>query len=85
MYGTANKKMLNMLILDILKRYSDEEHHLTQQEVMKLLKREYGMECDRRSVKNNVDYLNELGYEIPYDDGYWLVTREFEDAELRVL
>ena len=85
MYGTANKKMLNMLILDILKRYSDEEHHLTQQEVMKLLKREYGMECDRRSVKNNVEYLNELGYEIPYDDGYWLVTREFEDAELRVL
>ena len=50
MYGTANKKMLNMLILDILKRYSDEEHHLTQQEVMKLLKREYGMECDRRSI-----------------------------------
>lgn len=85
MYGTANKKMLNMLILDILKRYSDEEHHLTQQEVMKLLKREYGMECDRRSVKNNVEYLNELGYEIPYDEGYWLVTREFEDAELRVL
>ena len=28
MYGTGNKKMLNMLILDILKDYSDTEHRL---------------------------------------------------------
>ena len=33
MYATANKKMLNMLILDILKEYSDADHRLTQQEI----------------------------------------------------
>ena len=33
-----------------LKNELYEEHHLMQQEVMKLLKREYGMECDRRSI-----------------------------------
>ena len=43
------------------------------------------MECDRRSVKNNILYLKELGYEISMDDGYYLVGREFEDAELRML
>ena len=85
MYATANKKMLNMLILDILKEYSDENHKLTQQEIIRLLKANYDMECDRRSVKNNILYLKELGYEISMDDGYYLMRREFEDAELRML
>ena len=50
MYATGNKKMLNMLILEILEQYSDEEHHLTQQEILRLLEHNYVMECDRRSV-----------------------------------
>lgn len=85
MYATANKKMLNMLILDILKRYSDADHRLTQQEIIRLLKSNYDMECDRRSVKNNILYLRELGYDISMEDGYYLAAREFEDAELRML
>ncbi len=85
MYATANKKMLNMLILDILREYSDEKHRLTQQEIIRLLKSNYDMECDRRSVKNNVLYLKELGYDIYMDGGYYLGEREFEDAELRML
>lgn len=85
MYATANKKMLNMLILDILKEYSDENHKLTQQEIIRLLKANYDMECDRRSVKNNVLYLKELDYDIYMDGGYYLGEREFEDAELRML
>lgn len=85
MYATGNKKMLNMLILDILKEYSDEQHKLTQQEIIRLLKLNYDMECDRRSVKNNVLSLKEMGYDIGIDDGYYLRSREFEDAELRML
>lgn len=85
MYATANKKMLNMLILDILKEYSDENHRLTQQAIIRILKSNYDMECDRRSVKNNVQYLKELGYDISMDDGYYLASREFDDAELRML
>ena len=86
MYATANKKMLNMLILDILEEYSDANHRLTQQEIIRLLKANYDMECDRRSVKNNILYLNELlGDVIDIEDGYYLAEREFEDAELRML
>ena len=73
MYATANKKMLNMLILDILKEHSDENHHLTQQQILRILKRDYGMECDRRSVKNNLEYLQEFGYEISMEKGYYLI------------
>lgn len=85
MYATGNKKMLNMLILEILKEYSDQEHRLTQQEIIRLLKSNYDMDCDRRSVKNNVVSLKELGYEISMEDGYYLLEREFDDAELRML
>jgi predicted DNA-binding transcriptional regulator YafY len=85
MYATGNKKMLNMLILDILREYSDENHKLTQQEIIRLLKSNYDMECDRRSVKNNIFCLKELGYDISMEGGYYLVQREFEEAELRML
>ena len=85
MYGSGNKKMLNMLILEILKTYSDENHRLTQQEIIRLLDRDYGMICDRRSVKSNVESLKEMGYEIEAEKGYYLAEREFEEAELRML
>ena len=85
MYATGNKKMLNMLILEILRMYSDENHALTQQEIIKLLKQNYGMECDRRSVKSNVESLKEMEYDISMDKGYRLMSREFDDSELRIL
>ena len=63
MYATGNKKMLNMLILEILREYTDENHSLTQQEIIKLLDQNYGMVCDRRSVKSNILSLKEMDYE----------------------
>lgn len=77
--------MLNMLILEILRKYSDEEHSLTQQDIIKLLEQNYGMECDRRSVKNNVLSLKEMGYDISMEKGYRLLSREFDDTELRIM
>ncbi len=88
MYTTGNKKMLNMLIFDILREYTDENHSLTQQEIIKILKRDYDMECDRRSVKSNIMAIKEMysdRYEIATDHGYRLISREFDDAELRIL
>lgn len=85
MYGNDRKKLLILLILDVLQRNSDESHHLTQQEILRLLEAEYGIVCDRRSVKANVLDLIDMGYDINMDDGYYLASREFEDAELRML
>lgn len=85
MYTTYNKKSLNLMILEILEEYSDCDHRLTQQDIIKLLKYNYETECDRRSVKNNILSLIEWGYDISINDGYYLVEREFEDAELRML
>lgn len=88
-YGQAvSKKMLNILILEILKKYSDEEHHLTQQEIIRKLKSDYGVEnTDRRTVRDNVQSLVDMGYGIENEgeNGYYMYGREFDEAELRLL
>lgn len=85
MYGNDRKKLLILLILEVLQQYTDEEHHLSQQEILRILKRDYDITCDRRSVRSNVLDLIDLGYDINMDDGYYFASREFENAELRML
>ncbi|MBQ7564168.1 MAG: WYL domain-containing protein [Lachnospiraceae bacterium] len=88
MYGTERKKALIIKILNILKDYSDEEHPLTQQRILKLLEEVYDTTCDRRSVGANIADLIEMGYDIVSagsNKGYFLASREFESAEIRML
>lgn len=55
------KKLVILYILDILKKYTDEEHRLSQKEIQNILKREYEMTVDRKAVKRNL--LNLIEYE----------------------
>ena len=43
MYAKSPKKLIIMNILDILKRYTDENHRLSQKEIQDILEREYDM------------------------------------------
>lgn len=80
-----NKRMVNLLILEILKEETDADHRITQQEIMHLLKARYGVECDRRTVKSNIDYLRDCDYDIDTEGGCCLLSRDFDDTELRML
>ena len=51
MYTKQPKKLTIMNILDILKRYTDENHRLSQKEIQEILDREYDMKLDRKAVK----------------------------------
>ena len=62
--GGQSKKLCLLNTLELLKKYTDEDHRLTQAELVELLKREYDMEVDRRTVKSNLMELIGLGYEI---------------------
>ena len=53
-----------MNILDILKKYTDENHRLSQKEIVEILDNEYDMKTDRKSVKRNLMNLIEFGYDI---------------------
>ena len=84
-YGLQDKKALNMLILEILEQYTDSDHPLTQMEIVDLLEKNYGVPCTRQTVKNNLMLLGEMGYEISMEGGICLMSRQFENAELRML
>ena len=84
MFGIGSKKMLNIMILKILEKYSDERRPLTQKKILELLNLEYGMKCDRRSVKANLMSLKEMGYDINLKHGIY-IRRDFEESELRML
>lgn len=99
MYTIPPKKMVIINILNILKKYTDMEHRLTQAEIVDILKKEYCMEVDRKTVKRNLLNLLDLDCGIDYtqvkrtdDKGNdtsictdWYIQREFTDAELRLL
>ena len=60
------KKLVILYILDILQKYTDEEHRLSQKEIQDILKREYEMTVDRKAVKRNLLNLIEYKSNIEY-------------------
>jgi len=80
------KKLALLRILEIFQRYSDNEHHLKQEDIISLLERYYDLPLERKAIGRNISLLKEAGYEILSDrDGSWLATRDFDATELRVL
>ena len=60
------KKLLILYILDILQKYTDEEHRLSQKEIQDILIKEYEMPVDRKAIKRNLLNLIEYGSGIEY-------------------
>ena len=82
---SGGKKNLNISILNILEKYSDENNLLTQQDIIKRLKL-FGLRCERHTVKSNFDALREMGHKIiSTSKGSYLEKDSFNDAELRIL
>lgn len=68
MYTKQPKKMIIINILDILKRYTDENHRLSQREIIDILEQEYDMKVDRKAVKRNLMNLIDFGYQVEYSE-----------------
>ena len=80
------KKLALLRILQILQRHSDVDHPLKHDKIIALLGEEYGITVERKSIGRNISLLKEAGYEIETSArGSYLLEREFEDSELRLL
>lgn len=80
------KKLLILRILEILTEYSDGDHKLRQGDIISLLKVLYGIECERKAVARNIEFLQQAGYDIVSDNsGNYLAEKKFEAGELRLL
>ena len=68
MYTKQPKKLIIMNILDILKKYTDEDHMLSQKEIQDILASEYEMNVDRKAIRRNLMDLIDFGYYINYSE-----------------
>ena len=81
-----NKKMSNLCILEILKEHSDENHPLTQADIINKIYNQFGMELERKSISANIDSLIDFGFDIvKTTNGCYLGQREFEQSEIAFL
>ncbi len=88
-----SKKLALLRVLHILEYYSDENHPLTQEEIIKHLERDYGIILERKAVARQLALLKEA-YDYPNSPltivaekgkGTYIEQRVFEDAELKML
>lgn len=88
MAGKQNSKLKLLYLKDIFEKYSDEEHILNSADIADYLL-EYGIECERKSIYKDIDILIEYGLDIikatKPKSGFFLASRNFELAELRLL
>lgn len=78
------KKLIIFNILDILRKYTDADHRLSQREIEEILRTEYDMEVDRKAVKRNLMNLLDFGYQIEFSESIRMVpnpkTGELEES-----
>ena len=92
------KKLLIVRIMQILEYYTDVNHPLTQEEIIKKLYDNYGIEAERKAIGRNISLLQDMferesmskpetaiAIESDKRKGTFLDRRLFEDSELRLL
>jgi len=82
-----------LYILNVLKKYSNEDHKLSISKLRELINEEYGEDIDPRTIRRNINLLIEkFGYDIStYNDnkiGYYITNNpetDFEPGEIRAI
>ena len=82
-----------LYILNVLKKYSDEEHMLSAVEIQRKIREIYDVEIDTRTIRRNINLLKyKLDYDISTRDdngkGYYInrdPETDFEPGEIRAI
>lgn len=84
-----NQKLKLLYLLDILNKYTDDEHSITMQDIVKRLS-EYGVNAERKTLYTDLEELRKYGADIIGEKQgqgfhYHIGNRTFELAELKLL
>ena len=84
-----NQKLKMLYLVKIFSEETDDQHYLTMPEIIQKLE-EYGVNADRKTLYNDIDELKKFGFDIltckeNRSFYYYLGSREFELAELKLL
>ncbi|HWQ51603.1 MAG TPA: hypothetical protein VN369_07355 [Terriglobales bacterium] len=80
MCAAGGKKQIILCLKSVLERYTDPGHRLSQGELAELIKQDYGLAVDRKTVARNLAALSELGVELGLEGGAYLACRPLPDG-----
>lgn len=88
MAARSGQKLKLLYIVDILRKYSDEDHPISAAEICSKLSL-FNVTAERKSVYNDIEQLIFYGYDIiktrTPKTGFFLASREFEIPEISLL
>ena len=85
MPADSGKKLNVLYILQILRKYTDFDHRMTQQQIADKLMEEYGVQISRSTMKRLLTDLIDEGYDIDYTSvprSYTSDSGDREDSEI---
>lgn len=89
MAGNPKQKIKLLSVLDILNKYTDENHPLDAVGICDILKDKYNIEAERKSIYDDISVLLDFGYDIIKTRtpkfGYFLAYRDFDTPEISLL
>ncbi len=89
MAKSENQKLKLLYIAQILKETTDVDHPITTKALIERLA-ELDIKAERKTIYSDMECLRQFGMDIEYlssrsEGGYYLASREFELAELKIL
>lgn len=72
-------------LLELLIRYTDMDHKLSISELCDLLSDEGISVSNRKTLYDDFKLLSKMGYEIEYDNGYYLSEAPFSLSEIKIM
>lgn len=89
MARSENQKQKILVLLDILKNNTDEEHGITMQQILEEMEKR-DIKAERKAIYGDINVLKDYGYEVVGEKRggayyYSLIDRDFELPELKLL
>ena len=84
MAGNENQKRKLLELARLFVTKSDEQHRLSMRDIISYLENN-GIAAERKGIYRDIQVLCEAGMDICRDRGYYLASRNFELAELKLL
>ena len=89
MAGNPKQKLKLLCVLEILNKYTDEEHPLDATGICEMLSEKFDIEAERKSIYDDINVLLEFGYDIIKTRtpkfGYFMAYHEFDIPEISLL
>lgn len=84
----SEQKIKLLILYELLKENTDEDNPMTTQEIVSALK-DRGITVSRKTLYNDIDILNEYGFDVVCDrqrsNKYFVGERKFERPEIQML